>query len=194
MWNKKYCVVDIDGNEDLVTDLAQFMMEFGLRKFLSQFGDDFEKRVISIDTPYDESRFWRFYDSEGFACKCRYILLNLDGKRIPYKQAVAEFVEAFPKNTETQRLLDSVYYWDRYVYGCGFKRSKRRRKGGVGNRVPKYNHYRMHKEFVEYDGLKVRMIRSKQKDFVSCITDWYSDYPWTNTQRNWKRFRKTQYK
>ncbi|MGD1527140.1 hypothetical protein [Vibrio owensii] len=192
MWNKKYLVVSVDGREEVVSDLADVVRKFGLRSFKYLFGNGFECKKISIHDSYEDVSEFRFFNSDGLASTCKYVVFNMQGKIIPVNQILSEFLNDFPLDPEVKEL--EGFYSRLYFRDNGAARFKRTRKGGRGSRIPKYRHYHVCLEDEVHEEVKVQLVRPKHKNFVMTVTDWYEDYPRTHTQKNWKKFRKTQYK
>lgn len=192
MWNKKYRLISIDGDETIINDLRKFVEVNGLSGLSSSVGGGFERKKISINDDYDAVRDYRYFDSDGLASTCRYVICNMQGKVIPVNQIIVEFINDFPNSDESKKLQERYNRF--YFRYWGSVEHKRKRKGGRGHRIPKYKHYQKNLEPVECEGVKIQLVRPKHKDFVMGVTNWYEDYPEVHTERCWKKHRKTQYK
>lgn len=45
-----------------------------------------------------------------------------------------------------------------------------------------------------FEGVRIKKIKRKDRELLQEMKDWYTDYERRHSERNWKRYRKTQYR
>lgn len=189
MFKKTYIVVDINGHEQIVNNLYELIKSMGIRRFNYMFGDQFEK--ISWNQKYNlpdaERAKFAFDDKDGFYSSCNYKILNLAGNVIPKAQVLSEYIELNPKEID-----DLIYRF--YFRVSGFAAEKRRRKYGRGNRKKSFARVMKNQDDECFEGVRIKKIKRKDRELLQEMKDWYTDYERRHFERNWKRYRKTQYK
>lgn len=199
MFNKQYLLIDNDDEIQIINDLKQLVDSFGLNSFLWLFSEDIEKvGWTTRDDLYftDNELYYKFrHQNKSLQfCSARYCIRTLSGKKVHPNQVVSEYVSSYPSSPEVKK----VERRNRLLYArsSGSKKSTRRcfhLRERHGAKIKQA--IRNRSLYEEYEGGKVRLQRIKYERKFADLFEPYSDYyDFKVEQRNWKSYRKTQYK
>ncbi|MFS1427131.1 hypothetical protein LMH73_008215 [Vibrio splendidus] len=193
MLNNQYYIVDLNGNETFVENLESYIKAVGIRAFNNSFGNEFVRMGWEryYELPDTCRGIMNYTDSNGNFCNCNNILMSKAGKVIPKSQAVSEYLNKYPNEIESL-----MRFWVARDYGT--VRYGNKRKNPRGKRHAKYANLLRKEKYVEVDFngsiSRIRTIRPEDESVIRDMRCWFDELPVRHDERNWKNYRKQQYK
>lgn len=183
---RDFVAVDLEGNELRITCLTQLIKDWGFVTFLRRFAFDFGK-VWYEDayTPCEWSESG-FFVSKRPRSSHMYILMDVDGRQYSPDYVISLFNEVYPATSNAMWKKETQsYFWRRWRHGCTYSLVKRRAE--VRSVSFKRHLWQASENLAEAEVKPVRKLKSHYQNP-------YEDDWMRKPEKNWKRFRKTQYK
>lgn len=193
MFDNQYYVIDLNGNEHFVANLEAYIKKIGIRSFSYLFGDQFIKMGWEKywDLPDSERYDMKFTDANSRYCNCNSILVNKAGKVIPKNQVLSEYIARNPKELDELSRFWRSRHWGTVMYG-------NKRKYPRGKRTARYANLLRKEKFVSYEFNgsigSLKTVRANDEGVIRDMRCWYEELPERHNERNWKKYRKQQYK
>ncbi len=182
VFERSFFVVNTSGIALRITSLVNYIKAVGFGYFLNKFGDDFYK------VRYEKSYLPNGNRNESNRYDQKYILRDVQGRQYSPSYIVSQFETCYPDAAHSLWKKEaSRYYRLRINWGCTGGQSKAQSLAGIhSNRFKKA--LWCQNETLKEAGVKpIRDIKSHYE----CP---YDDDWLRKPEKNWKRFRKTQYK
>ncbi len=182
-----YIAVDLDGNEFIIENIAEYILSIGIRKYVNSFGFDFgkiSKKVIYIEKEkyffdydnYDDN----FYQKTVLESEFKYRIKDYFGKFYCPQFILSELLNNYD--------IDTSYYYSNEKIRFGYK-SYIKKYSKSKYRMIKFNKgfWQANENCKDYNVKKLRNL----KNYFDVP---YDDYIFRDEHKNWKKYRKTQYK
>lgn len=176
--DRNFIAISLNGKSYNIYDLPQLISDYGLRYFYQTFGYDYGKITYNPSRPmeWDNGTMqWTKFSARSYDTEYKFIITDGFGRKYSPEHLVEEFFNDYPKKAE--KLLDG-YRRRHYSRAKSWWKSLKKSQ----NRKIEAQH-----EMLIQEGTKgIRKI----KDYYSCPYDEYYRDP----TRNWKSYRKNQYR
>lgn len=187
---RAFVAVDVKGDEYYIGDLTQYLRNIGFSAFLKQFGFDLGKvwyENLYIPQLHKGALEHLYHVKAVPRSDYQYILMDVNGKHYSPDYIVSLLVKVVPNIADAIWQNDLKRFVSRYKRASGVSQTKARRRAKYKS-LPFKRRLWQQSLSLEEEGLAT--VRNL-KDYFTCPydDDWYR-----RPERNWKRFRKTQYK
>jgi hypothetical protein len=185
---RDFLAIDFDGNRLRVTDIVQLIKDFGITRFLATYGFDFGK----IDFENECLRLasgYKIYEYKKVArTEFKYILEDGFGRHYCPYYILSLMEEHYPVAFKCLLKKTPLKWHERWRMGRGYASSRVSKKDAQYKEIP-FGKWRWRaNQMLQEENIKpIRNI----KQFYICP---YDDVWLRETERNWKSFRKKQYK
>lgn len=184
--DRDFLAVDMQGNELRITCLTQLIKDWGFADFLKRFGFDFGKAWGESQYVPCEWSMTGYYVKRQPRSEFMYILKDVQGRHYSPDYIVSLFEYAYPATSKALWQKEDRRYFRRYR-SLGFDDSKAKYLAKIRTVRFKRQIWQENANLLEMGLKPIRKIKSYYESP-------YEDNWYRKPERNWKRFRKTQYK